>query len=215
MLWCFPLPGQKDASIYFEKVQDGFLTTYTMGGHSKGGNLALYAGIHAKEKLQKRIKAIYLYDAPGMIKDLSKNPGYLSIKERIHAFIPACSIFGVLLHTPYEPKIVTSDVNGIYQHALFSWQVGATDFLYCDKRDEFSRKMEVSISKWIEKTPIEQRKSQVDEFFGILYKNNIRQMNQLFHMDIKQIFGLFRSATSLSAENRELLMIILRNFIRR
>ena len=92
-------------------------------GHSKGGNLAVYAAAFASKRVQDRIESIISYDGPGMNRETSQTEGYLRIREKIHSFIPQTSIIGLLMEY-YDPyTVVRSTASGISQHDPMSWRI--------------------------------------------------------------------------------------------
>ena len=113
-----PNAGHQSSLIYLNKIlKRHFLKVYVTG-HSKGGNLALYAASFADEKLKKKIKEVLVYDAPGFIDDISENLGFLMVKDRIKSFIPANSIIGRLMIPPCEPITVDAFGPGLYHIRL-------------------------------------------------------------------------------------------------
>ena len=52
MAYITPVPAQQTAKEYVEKTAGQWQGKLWLGGHSKGGNLAVYAGIHAEENVR-------------------------------------------------------------------------------------------------------------------------------------------------------------------
>ena len=206
----FPNAGHYTALKYLNAIlKRRFLKVYVTG-HSKGGNLALYSAIFADEKLKKKIKQVYVYDAPGFIDDLKENLGFLQIKDRIKAFIPVNSIIGRLMIPPCEPIIVNAFGPGLYQHDVFNWEVSFNSLERMVGTTEFSDDVSKQINDWINSIPMDERKRVVDEFFGVFSKNGINHINDMLHVDFKKVISLIKCLTSLSSENRELLGLIIK-----
>ncbi len=212
-LYRFPTPGQLRAKEYLEDAvgkYKGLFLKFAVGGHSKGGNLACYATVFADSKVQKKISGVYLLDSPGFIEDLNDSPGYLRIKDRVHAFGPEGCVIGRLMQGIGDLTPVKAEGKGIYQHDMFFWRTYAGGLEEAEKVSHFSDRLSSKINAWIEAIPAEERKATVDELFGVFEKNGILHINDLTHIDFKKMFGMILSATRLSSENRRLLGIIFR-----
>ena len=60
------IPAQKYAAEYLRQVSGTLpFRPLLVGGHSKGGNLAVYASVFCGQEVQKRILAVYNNDGPG------------------------------------------------------------------------------------------------------------------------------------------------------
>lgn len=210
MSYQMPVPAQTDAVKYLEILGQMWWILFSVGGHSKGGNLSLYASSFCNAKLQKRIRNVYCFDAPGFLEDISLKEGYLSIRERVHAYIPRSSVIGTIMQVPYEVKVVESDAVGIRQHSMLTWQVTAKGLEVSDDRDEFSYHMEHTINEWLDSIQMEQKPAAINEVFEIFRKNNITTMDDMLHLDWRKMVGLFAGATRMSAKNRNHFIDIIR-----
>ena len=94
-----------------------------IGGHSKGGNVAVYSAITSSEKVKKRIVKVYNYDGPGFNKNIIDKYETDDILEKIETYIPQDSIIGRLLNHKEKKTIIQSIEKGILQHDIYSWQV--------------------------------------------------------------------------------------------
>lgn len=94
-----------------------------VGGHSKGGNYALYAALTCSREVQDRIARVYVHDGPGFKPGLFSAQDYDPLLGRIDKTVPQDSLVGLLLDYPGELRVVRSDASGLMQHSLFSWQV--------------------------------------------------------------------------------------------
>lgn len=117
------VPAQKQAVIYMNRIFSNLAGNFYLGGHSKGGNVAVYAATHATETNQKRITGIYNNDGPGFRANILKNEGYQNILNKISTIIPKSSIVGMLLEHKGEYKVVGSSEPGIMQHNPFTWEL--------------------------------------------------------------------------------------------
>lgn len=209
-LYEHPTAGQSDALSYLANLKRVPFMKINLIGHSKGGNLAVYAAMYASPSLQKKIGTIYSFDSPGFMIDISQTSEYRAISNKIKAFIPESSLIGKLLRPPYDYQIVNAIGNGVYQHDLFNWGVCPASFEFVPETNEYSISLSNKVNAWIDSIPIEDRKRVVDELFGLFKNNNIGHISDLMHLDVKTTVKIALGATTLSHENKQLLGIILK-----
>ena len=124
------IASQKDAKEYLENIAKKYPTKkIRTGGHSKGGNLAVYASIFANNKIQKRIINVYNNDGPGFNEDITNTEEYKNMINKVTTYIPQDSVFGMLLNHEEKYKIVQSTAKGLMQHDVYSWQVLGKNFI--------------------------------------------------------------------------------------
>ena len=130
-----PVPAQLRARSYLRAVAAAHpLRRIFVGGHSKGGNLAMYAAVHSGPEVRYRIRAVYNNDGPGFCDDTLSSTEYAEMRERIHTYLPQSSIVGVLLEHDESYKIVKSEAKGLAQHDPYTWQIRGNDFEYTAER---------------------------------------------------------------------------------
>ena len=118
------IPSQKQAVEYVARVARQYGDkTIRIGGHSKGGNLAVYSAAKSSGEIQERIVAVHNNDGPGFAWDISETPGHKRIASRIHTILPQTSVVGMLMEHEKRYQVVHSTYDGLYQHDGFSWQV--------------------------------------------------------------------------------------------
>lgn len=207
-LYNFPTLGQTHAKQYLDEVLARPFVHVMVGGHSKGGNLAVYAAMFGNPRNNKKIERVYSFDGPGYMVDITQLEEYKSISDRITSYIPEECVVGKLMNPPYNSTVVKSDAKGVYQHALSSWVVRGTSFDILKGTNELSRDLSGMINSWIYKIPRDEMGKVVDELFDVFYKNKILHIDDLMNMEFKTIIKMIRSITRLSPENREFLVII-------
>ena len=206
MTYMKEIPAQKHALQY---LQD-FLAQHpnqkvVLAGHSKGGNLAVYAASQLDPLLQKNIVSVYTFDAPGLHKELTKKAGYQNMMERTKVFVPQGSIIGMMLEIPDKKIVVRSTaLGGIAQHDTFSWQVADKHFVQLDETNSDSQQVDTTFKEWVETVPDEELQLYFDLFFGIILDAGISSINDLSSFKvIEHIHHLFVQAQSLTPEERE------------
>ena len=127
-------PGQKLAVQYLEKIASVLPYPIRVGGHSKGGNFAVYASSFCDPVVQDRIINVYSDDGPGFLEDVTRSAGYLRILPKVTSIIPDTSIIGLLLSSLSKHHVVKSTASGIMQHDGFSWCVSRNQFVPATRR---------------------------------------------------------------------------------
>lgn len=161
--------AQRDALEYLEWAASVYSGRLIVGGHSKGGNLAVYAAVCASEDIQKRITDVYNNDGPGFREEFYNNPGYERIRDRIHTIIPRHSLVGTLLRQDDKVEVVNDSCRGMGAHDGFTWQVARNSFVRSSKGlSRSSLSFDESMNQMIATMTIEERQVVIDEIFDII-----------------------------------------------
>ena len=200
------IPAQKHALRYLKN----FFAHHPkqkviLAGHSKGGNLAIYAASQIEKNLQNQITAVYTFDAPGLHKELTQSEGYQRIMDKTKVFIPQGSIIGMMLEIPAHQIIVHSTaLGGIAQHDTFSWQIEDKHFVQLDKTNSDSQQVDTTFKEWVATVPDEELQLYFDLFFGTILDAGISSINDLSSLKaLEHIHHLFVQAQSLTPEERK------------
>ena len=173
------IPAQIQAVSYLEEAASHFKGKFIVGGHSKGGNLAVYAAAFCSKILQARVERIYNNDGPGFHSEIISHPGYLAIKHKIHTFVPQTSVVGMLLEHEEEYVIVHSTQTGLMQHDLYSWRVQGKHLIYLDTITNSSKFIDKTLKGWIARMTPEQRGQFSDALYSILSSTEARTFTDL------------------------------------
>lgn len=198
--------GQIGAEKYLSSSLRGTDCPVRVGGHSKGGNFALYASAFCKPDVRNRITDIYTYDGPGFQKEVIETQEYRDILALVHSIVPEESLFGLLLETGYTHKVVSSSRKGIWQHDLLSWQVMRNSFVEVPRLSEGSVLLEKAVEDWIKGMSVEERKEFVDIFFNLFEETGVENLSELTVDQLRNIPELFRTYREMDAENRKTLL---------
>ncbi len=203
MSYMMPVPAQQSAAEYVNVTAKGLFKKYWLGGHSKGGNLAIYAGVFCNPKIQKKIVKINSFDGPGFTRKMVDDTAYQLVEERIHAYVPESSIVGMLMEHEEDYKVVQSTEFGLLQHEGFSWLVDRDAFVLANDVGEFSKSFSVTLKNWLAGMSTEQRKGVVDAFFDVFVQAGIQDFTEIVDMDVKTAGALVKAATKVPQEHRE------------
>lgn len=211
---CFKdsVPAQEEAVVYLEKAAEYTTGALIVGGHSKGGNLAVYASVHASPAVQERIHQVYNHDGPGFTGDMLEKEEYKKIRERITTIIPESSIVGMLLEHEEEYHVVKSSATGIMQHDPLSWEVEGPGFLYVKELSKESRIVNHALHSWIYHMEPEKREEFVEALFGIFKESEVVSLNDLNDGKWKKISEVLRAMGKLEPEAKEILGNTIKQF---
>lgn len=173
------IPGQQAAAEYLEEAGRKCPGDLYVAGHSKGGNLAVYAGARCSKGVKERIRAVYNHDGPGFRQNMLEDPGYQEILDRIHTFVPQSSVVGMLLEHKEPYTVVHSTETGLLQHEPYSWEVSGADFVRVRQVTEGSRMVDETIKNWLAQMSISQREAFVDALYELLCDADITRIGEL------------------------------------
>lgn len=123
------IPSHRLALEYLENVAKNFDGDITVCGHSKGGNLALYAALKCSDETRSRIKVLYNNEGPGFVDyTFYRTPAYAELLPKYRHFVPSASFIGMMLAHDDDYMVVKSkQFLGPLQHDLSSWKVKGTE----------------------------------------------------------------------------------------
>lgn len=180
------VPSQMRALEYLTKISDRYPNPIRVGGHSKGGNLAVYAAVAAEEKIQDRILGVYCNDGPGYNENVKPIERYERIRDRIHAFVPQSSIVGMLLLHLEDYKIIRSTASGIMQHDPYSWEIKGGQFVEEPQLKEDSKFTEVVLKKWLSELSTQDRKVLINALFDIISAADVKTFGSEMWLSLVQ-----------------------------
>lgn len=165
---------QDDATKYLNRVSKIFKGNFYVGGHSKGGNLAIYASLHMKEESLNRLIQIYSFDGPGFRNGINNFPRYEILKGRISKYLTSNDMIGVIYNDVDHAKIVYSNGIMLGGHDPFRWQVNskAQCFHYSKDRSFLSKKYEEALMNWLKEEDDEDKELAVHIIFEMLNTAN-------------------------------------------
>lgn len=162
------VPAQKDAAAYLLREASYGDGPLMLGGHSKGGNLAVYAALKAPEAIQARITGVYNNDGPGFRRDPRGTPEYARIKPVLHTLVSQHTVIGKLLYHEEDCIIVKCWPTGIAAHDGFNWEVLGTQFVRSPDYSFDSKAFEVALNETLEGMNDVERRDFVEDFFSIM-----------------------------------------------
>lgn len=163
-----PVPSQVEAARYLADVAGRVDGELVVGGHSKGGNLAVYAAASVPADVGERITRVFSHDGPGFLPEFLATGEFANVAPRIDKTLPQSSLVGMLLEQQEGFRVVKSNRLLIWQHDPFSWRVDGRDFVYLDDLAPDARYLDAAISAWLSSRTNEERERFIDTLYSVL-----------------------------------------------
>lgn len=203
MIYKFPVPAQKMAIDYLNKTIRFSDKKIIIGGHSKGGNLAMTAAMYAKSYIKKKIYRVYNNDGPGFrLKEYNSNE-FKEMERKLRMFVPEESVVGMMLRNTNNYKIVKSSGKGLFQHNPNNWKCYGPIFL-SGTLSEGSLDVHRKIIKWLNRHDDIKRKKMVESLFGIIDKSDIKLFSELRQLRFAKLVKLIRASKEVDKESKDL-----------
>ena len=196
------VPAQQAAAYYLLKAAKLTDRPIRLIGHSKGGNLAVYAGASMPERIQNRIESIWSYDGPGMNLDVSRSDGFTRIRDKIHSYIPQTSIIGLLMEYYRPYTVVHSIAKGLEQHDPMSWQVYGEHFEEMESIDRTASVVCETLHEMLTNSTPEQRAAFVDTLFHLADNTNATRMSDILNEKFRSLVKMAGGRKELDPETR-------------
>jgi len=174
------IPAQEEAKKYLEEIINHTTKNIYICGHSKGGNLAMYAAIFCDDRYKERIIEVYNDDGPGLSEEVFNSKEFLLIKDRIITFLPKFSIIGSLFSNDSIIKIIESYQLGILEHDLFSWKVEGTEFVFSDGLNKTAKNLLKQINEILNNISKDKKRKIVNLIYDLLLMFKVENLDDLF-----------------------------------
>ncbi len=202
MSYLCPIPSQRSAVEYAEAAAGALPGQLILGGHSKGGNLAVYAGAFCGEAAQERIEAVFNFDGPGFFDNILESPGYRRVCPKIRTFVPQFSVVGMLLGRDEESRVVHSTENGLHQHDMYSWEILGRRFVYLGTITGGSKFVDSALKGWIAQMTPEQFEAFADAIYTVMADTNARTLHEMRENWFDSAKSFVRTFTGMDEETR-------------
>lgn len=196
------VPAQAAAAYYLNKAAKETKGPIRLIGHSKGGNLAVYAAASVSKRIQGRIESVWSYDGPGMNMEMAKSEGFERIREKIHSYIPQSSVIGLLMEY-YKPyTVVRSTAKGLEQHDPLTWQVYGGRFEELPAIDKTAGVVCETLHECLTNSTPEQRAAFVDALFRMADNTNATKMSDILNEKFRSLRKMMGGRKDVDPETR-------------
>ena len=181
MAYMSPIPAQEEGVRYLNAVAGEIpsVRELRVGGHSKGGNIAVYSAVKCDPAVRERIVQVYNHDGPGFKENLFQSKEFLGMKDKIHTTLPEESLIGMLMQHHEDYHVIKCSQHGVMQHDPFCWTVEQDDFSYVRKLRKSALIRSVSLNECLNTISDEKRKMVIDALFELLEKTEYGSFREL------------------------------------
>ena len=211
MAFLAPVPGQLKSVTYLKKMAWRIWGKFYVGGHSKGGNLAVYAAMNCSPRLQKRMIEVYSLDGPGFRPEILASADFDRISDKVYKVVPQSSVVGVLLQSQEQHKIIESTSFGLLQHDPYTWTVEKDAFKKLDKRYESQLLMDDALNEWILQMDEEEIRFFVDTLYQVISAADIDNLIDFTDHWKENLNALIEAIKDLDDTSKEMMKMIIRS----
>ena len=209
----FPVKAQELAIAYLNKNIKLSSKNIIVGGHSKGGNLALVASMYCHFWKRNKIVKIYNNDGPGLRKAQIESRQYKMIKSRLIHIIPNYSFVGILLRHSRDYKVVFSYESSILAHDLANWKIEGNK-LFLTQLSFLSKELESAILKWLDKYNDIEREQFVESLFDICTKAEIDNLVDFKIDKFNNTIKIIKATKELNPETKNMIIDLFKFLVR-
>lgn len=199
------VPAQLAAVDYLSRVPQLEGRRLFLGGHSKGGNLAAYAGVKCAPEYAMRIETIFNFDGPGFPASFIQSEDYFRMLPRIRTLLPQGSVVGLLLEHQESHTIIKSASLGLFQHLSVYWEVLGTEFVREKELSSVSVLLDKTLKEWLSAQDEESKRNFINLIFSLLSATGAARFEELSEDGLRSLFRAMRALTEL--EGKQMIMI--------
>ncbi|MDE5985569.1 MAG: DUF2974 domain-containing protein [Eubacterium sp.] len=203
--YMFPVPAQIHALYYLQECGMIADRNLIICGHSKGGNLATFAGVSCSNSLKKKIIGIYEFDAPGFPIEMISRYDYVQMRDKIYSYIPQSSIIGCMLYHDSSRKIVKSTNENIKQHQVSSWVVEDNHFEFTEETDEKSKFVDKYLKQLTAQVGQENIADVFEAIFDFIEESGIKSYEDIKVFDAVRLKKAINSLKNITQQEKDVI----------
>ena len=168
-----------------DNILDSDKNVYLVG-HSKGGNLAMCAGMEIPSGLRDKVKVIYNFDGPGFLKK-EYDKKFNLIKEKVVNIVPTGSVVGMCLYNDNFKSVKSKDL-AFGEHYPVGWSVFG-EFFVKTSLSRVSKQIHEMTTTNLDAVDKKQLGETIEELckgLGVDYDSD-------FHLSISEIWEIIRN----------------------
>lgn len=206
MIFTSPVPAQEEGVKYLNSVGKLMSCDFKVGGHSKGGNIAVYSSLKCHQPLQNRITHVFNHDGPGFREEIFKSQGYHNMKDKIYQYLPQSALVGMLLQQQENYIVIKSNRMWIAQHDPFSWIIDGEDFQYLETIKNSAAFFNKTLNDWLGSLDDEKRELFVDTLFHVVYAADAETIYDLTGDWHKRAIAVLGAIKGIDNETRKFIL---------
>lgn len=206
MAFRYPVPSQEEAARYIDEAARHVRGSLLLGGHSKGGNLAVYAAFTCEDAVRSRIDQVFSHDGPGFPESVFEDGSIDLVRDRVHKTLPQSSIVGMLLEHQEDYQVVRSATFSAFQHDPYSWVVEDGAFVPEGSLTPAAKYLDLTLNEWIGSLPVAEREQVVDAVYALVESAGETTMAGMRDNWQKALPEIISSALSMDEKTRSLIL---------
>lgn len=203
LMYLEEVPAQRQAVQYLNSIQVSDGGRLYVSGHSKGGNLAVWAATHADYEVRDKIERVYSNDGPGFPPRMLQSEEYLALRSRFVFLVPQASLVGLLLFNDGGHEVLKSNGKGVFQHNPYTWQVLGGRFTRVRSLDEKALRKETTMRDLIKGMSQDEKRMMVEMFSEILEASGAKTLTELSEGKIKRAFSMLKTFSNMKKEQKD------------
>ncbi len=197
------VPSQRKAADYLDTLDLPPDAPLWVGGHSKGGNLAVWGVVHAVERVRRQVRHVWSNDGPGFSAGTVHSKAYISVAERISVLVPEDSLVGLLLEHDENYTVIESTKRGLLQHDALTWEVQGAEFVRAQSLSKRGLRSDTVIRERLDAMTREEKSTLVRLLFTVLESTGAKTLTDLHKTGLRAATAMLRAVVGLSREEQE------------
>lgn len=189
-----------------DNILDSDKNVYLVG-HSKGGNLAMCAGMEIPSGLRDKVKVIYNFDGPGFLKKEYEKKFNL-IKEKVVNIVPTGSVVGMCLYNDNFKSVKSKDL-AFGEHYPVGWGVFG-EFFVKTSLSRVSKQIHEMTTTNLDAVDKKQLGETIEELckgLGVDYDSD-------FHLSISEIWEIIRNMKGIDPKVHKYLTSVMQTLMK-
>lgn len=208
------VPGQAMALGYFRGIAEKVSGRLYLAGHSKGGNLAVYAAMGVDEEIRDRIEKVYSFDGPGFRPEVLERMDYEGIRSKVRKFIPQSSLVGMLFENRKDYQVIESSGVGVGQHNPYTWKIHEGKMIRLNEIMPGSKYMDEKLNEWISSLSLEEAEFFTETIFSIAYASDSETLLDFSGAWMEKANQMINAYKQLQPEKKEQMQKIVKELFR-
>jgi hypothetical protein len=198
MLALEEVEAERQAVAFLNSIASENDRMLRVGGHSKGGHLAMYATAMCDANIRERILNVYSNDGPGFMEKVAKSKAMKDICPKLISIIPEESIVGLLMEPVGEPIVVKSTALAVAQHNLATWCIEGKQLITTEDVSKAAKFVDQKLKENIYKMSDEELNEFVDNLFSIFEATGAITLSEVKKSGLKGLQAMTKTAGSLT-----------------
>lgn len=209
-----PIPSQTESIFFLRDVAAMTKEPIRLCGHSKGGNIAVYAACMCESAVRDRIQDILSFDGPGFDFDMAYSLRYQAIADRVRLVVPGSSIVGLLFEQRAEPRFISSKKPLLMQHDPYNWQTAGADFAPARRQSIISAYFTKVLRSFFAALPLSSRADFIEALFHLFEATGAKTFPELLEKFPKNAVRIVRALSEKDRACLKVLLGVFRVFLR-